>query len=226
MSEGNREGYQDNTDSTDTCTKCCQENTVLLNAIRCGAAETLLANVNHVHKMGVSQPYSHQAAPGFAGNKAPSRESMTGDRMDGRAPMQPMEVNDHNGVDYTKRQSTRTLQRHHTIQTSEDAYDQAELSGMSLLAGKVLSSARMSDVLSQSSLTGSQQLQNRESEEHDGCSQSSADLNPGEGSHSNSSCYPAKCITDILKELNPPFDNKLRPYKHPDLGFGMEQAGV
>ncbi|XP_055516567.1 serine/threonine-protein kinase SIK3 homolog isoform X1 [Leucoraja erinacea] len=226
VSEGNREGYQDNTDSTDTSTKCCQENTVLLNAIRCGAAETLLANVNHVHKMGVSQPYSHQAAPGFAGNKAPSRESMTGDRMDGRAPMQPMEVNDHNGVDYTKRQSTRTLQRHHTIQTSEDAYDQAELSGMSLLAGKVLSSARMSDVLSQSSLTGSQQLQNRESEEHDGCSQSSADLNPGEGSHSNSSCYPAKCITDILKELNPPFDNKLRPYKHPDLGFGMEQAGV
>ncbi|XP_051895952.1 serine/threonine-protein kinase SIK3 homolog isoform X2 [Pristis pectinata] len=227
VNEGNREGYQDNTDSTDTSTKCCQENPVLLNAIRCGAAEPLLANINHVHKMGVSQPYSHQAVPGFAGSKVPSRESMTGDRMDGRAPMQPMEVNDHNGIGYTIRQSTRTLQRHHTIQTSDDAYDQAEPSGMSLLAGKVLSSARMSDVLSQSSLTGSQQLQNRESEERDGSSQSSAEPNPGEGSaHSNSSCCPAKCITDILKELNPPFDNKLCPYKHPDLAFGMEQAGV
>ncbi|XP_069751072.1 serine/threonine-protein kinase SIK3 homolog isoform X3 [Narcine bancroftii] len=226
VNEGNRDGYQDNTDAADSSTKCCQENPVLLNAIRCGAAETLLANINHVHKMGVSQPYSHQAVPGFTRSKVPSRESMAGDQMDGRVPMQPMEVNDHNGVGYTG-QSTRTLQRHHTIQTSDDAYDQAEPSGMSLLAGRVLSSARMSDVLSQSSLTGSQQLQNRESEEHDGSSQSSANLNPGEGSpHSNSSCYPAKCITDILKELNPPYDNKLRTYKHPDLAFGMEQAGV
>ncbi|XP_059812789.1 serine/threonine-protein kinase SIK3 homolog [Hypanus sabinus] len=226
VNEGNREGYPDNTDSTDTSTKCCQENPELLNIIRCGAAETLLANINHVHKMGVSQPYSHQAVPGFATGKVPSRESITGDRMDGRASMQPMEVNDHNGIGYT-RQSTKILQRHHTIQTSDDAYDQAEPSGMSLLAGKVLSSARMSDILSQSSLTGSQQLQNRESEEHDGSSQSSAEPNPGEGSaHSNSPCYPAKCITDILKELNPPFDSKLHTYKHSDLAFGMEQAGV
>ena len=36
------------------------------------------------------------------------------------------------------------------------------MSGMSLLAGKALSSARMSDILSQSSLTGSQQLHQRE----------------------------------------------------------------
>lgn len=36
------------------------------------------------------------------------------------------------------------------------------MSGMSLLAGKALSSARMSDILSQTSLTGSQQLQQRE----------------------------------------------------------------
>lgn len=41
--------------------------------------------------------------------------------------------------------------------------DQADsMSGMSLLAGKALSSARMSDILSQTSLTGSQQLQQRE----------------------------------------------------------------
>lgn len=41
--------------------------------------------------------------------------------------------------------------------------DQADpMSGMSLLAGKALSSARMSDILSQSSLTGSQQLQQRQ----------------------------------------------------------------
>ncbi|XP_072449398.1 serine/threonine-protein kinase SIK3 homolog isoform X3 [Chiloscyllium punctatum] len=227
VSEGNREGYQDNTDCTDTSTKACQENPVLLNAIRCRDAETLLINMNHVHEM--TQPYSHQPGPGFARSKVPSRESMSGDRMDGRrAPMQPMEVNDHNGVGYTTRQSTRTLQRHHTIQTSDDAYDQAEPSGMSLLAGKVLSSARMSDVvLSHSSLTGSQQLQTGENEECDESSQSSADPNTGEGSqHSNSSCYSTKCITEILKELNPPFDNKLLTYKHPDLAFGMEQAGV
>lgn len=36
------------------------------------------------------------------------------------------------------------------------------MSGMSLLAGKALSSARMSDILSQTSLTGSQQLRQRE----------------------------------------------------------------
>lgn len=41
--------------------------------------------------------------------------------------------------------------------------DQADpMSGMSLLAGKALSSARMSDILSQTSLTGSQQLRQRE----------------------------------------------------------------
>ncbi|XP_048418124.1 serine/threonine-protein kinase SIK3 homolog isoform X3 [Stegostoma tigrinum] len=225
--EGNREVYQDNADCTDTSTKACQENPVLLNAIRCRDAETLLVNMNHVHEM--TQPYSHQPVPGFARSKVPSRETMSGDRMDGRRPpMQPMEVNDHNGVGYTTRQSTRTLQRHHTIQTSDDAYDQAEPSGMSLLAGKVLSSARMSDVvLSQSSLTGSQQLQTRGNEECAESSQSSADPNTGEGSqHSNSSCCSTKCITEILKELNPPFDNKLLTYKHPDLAFGMEQAGV
>jgi len=41
--------------------------------------------------------------------------------------------------------------------------DQTEpMTGMSLMAGKALSSARMSDILSQTSLTGSQQLRQRE----------------------------------------------------------------
>uniref|UniRef100_A0A4W5M8S4 non-specific serine/threonine protein kinase n=1 Tax=Hucho hucho TaxID=62062 RepID=A0A4W5M8S4_9TELE len=79
-------------------------------------------------------------------------------------------VPDRNGVGYSTRgpqgdgyRPRGQLQRHHTIQTCDDAYDQAEpMSGMSLLAGKALSSARMSDILSQSSLTGSQQLHQRE----------------------------------------------------------------
>eukprot|EP00062_Callorhinchus_milii_P021225 gi/632977723/ref/XP_007905506.1/ PREDICTED: serine/threonine-protein kinase SIK3 isoform X1 [Callorhinchus milii] len=227
-SEGHGEGYESNTDCTDTSTKRCQDNPALLNAIHRGEAETLLATMNHAQEMGVAQPYSHQPGPGFARNKVPNRESVSGNQMGGRIPLQPMEVNDHNGVSYT-RQSPRTLQRHHTIQTSDDVYDQVEsLSGMSLLAGKALSSARMSDaVLSHESLTGSQQLQNRENTECDERPQGSAQLNPDEDSqHSNSSSYSAKCFSELLKELNPPFDNKLLTYKHPDLAFGMEQAGV
>uniref|UniRef100_A0A671S1B1 non-specific serine/threonine protein kinase n=1 Tax=Sinocyclocheilus anshuiensis TaxID=1608454 RepID=A0A671S1B1_9TELE len=76
---------------------------------------------------------------------------------------------DHNGYSSCAAQGDTyrpraSLQRHHTIQTCDDAYvSQVEpMSGMSLLAGKALSSARMSDILSQSSLTGSQQLQQRE----------------------------------------------------------------
>ncbi|KAG7270516.1 hypothetical protein CRUP_026408 [Coryphaenoides rupestris] len=86
-----------------------------------------------------------------------------------RAQGQAMEVPDHNGVGYARGaqsdayRSRGQLQRHHTIQTCDDAYDQAEpMSGMSLLAGKALSSARMSDILSQTSLSGSQQLHRRE----------------------------------------------------------------
>ncbi|PNI66141.1 SIK3 isoform 13, partial [Pan troglodytes] len=69
---------------------------------------------------------------------------------------------------------------------SDDAYVQLDnLPGMSLVAGKALSSARMSDaVLSQSSLMGSQQFQDGENE-------------------------------DILLS-----------YKHPEVSFSMEQAGV
>uniref|UniRef100_A0A672LXK4 non-specific serine/threonine protein kinase n=1 Tax=Sinocyclocheilus grahami TaxID=75366 RepID=A0A672LXK4_SINGR len=79
--------------------------------------------------------------------------------------------------------------------------DQVEpMSGMSLLAGKALSSARMSDILSQSSLTGSQQLQQREG--------SGADVHPA-------ACYPSSCTSDMLLS-----------YKTPDLQYSVEQAGV
>uniref|UniRef100_A0A8C1YAC4 non-specific serine/threonine protein kinase n=1 Tax=Cyprinus carpio TaxID=7962 RepID=A0A8C1YAC4_CYPCA len=113
---------------------------------------------------------------------------------------------DHNGYGSRAAQGDAfrpraSLQRHHTIQTCDDAYEQVEpMSGMSLLAGKALSSARMSDILSQSSLTGSQQLQQREG--------SGADVHPA-------ACYPSSCTSDMLLS-----------YKPPDLQYSVEQAGV
>lgn len=122
-----------------------------------------------------------------------------------------MEVPDHNGVGYSRGpqgevyRSRGQLQRHHTIQTCDDAYDQADpMSGMSLLAGKALSSARMSDILSQTSLTGSQQLHQRE--------ESVCDV---EGELHAAACYPSSCTSDMLLS-----------YKPPDLQYSMEQAGV
>uniref|UniRef100_A0A3B4DPE1 non-specific serine/threonine protein kinase n=1 Tax=Pygocentrus nattereri TaxID=42514 RepID=A0A3B4DPE1_PYGNA len=98
-----------------------------------------------------------------------------------------------------------SLQRHHTIQTADDAYDQADpMSGMSLLDGKALSSARMSDILSQTSLTGSQQLRQRE--------ESVCDV---EGELHSAACYPSSCTSDMLLT-----------YKPQDLQYSMEQAGV
>ncbi|XP_061924012.1 serine/threonine-protein kinase SIK3 homolog isoform X2 [Entelurus aequoreus] len=124
---------------------------------------------------------------------------------------QAMEVPDHNGLSFSRGQqgdvyrSRGQLQRHHTIQTCDDAYDQTEpMSGMSLLAGKALSSARMSDILSQTSLSGSQQLRQRE--------ESVCDV---EGELHAASCYPSSCTTDMLLS-----------YKPPDLQYSMEQAGV
>jgi len=153
-----------------------------------------------------------------------SSESVIGSCMDRSSPGQVMELPDHNGLGYPTRPSVsehhrpRTLQRHHTIQNSDDAYVQLDsLPGMSLVAGKALSSARMSDaVLSQSSLMGSQQFQDGENEE---CRESLVghehpDLTDG-SQHLNSSCYPSTCITDILLT-----------YKHPEVPFSMEQAGV
>ncbi|XP_055051312.2 serine/threonine-protein kinase SIK3 homolog isoform X1 [Misgurnus anguillicaudatus] len=117
---------------------------------------------------------------------------------------------DHNGYGSRAAQGDAyrprgSLQRHHTIQTCDDAYEQAEtMSGMSLLAGKALSSARMSDILSQSSLSGSQQLQQRGGTACD----VEAELHPA-------SCYPSSCTSDMLLS-----------YKPPDLQYSVEQAGV
>ncbi|KAM3615553.1 uncharacterized protein V6R79_004099 [Siganus canaliculatus] len=128
-----------------------------------------------------------------------------------RPPGQAMEMPDHNGVGYSRGaqgdayRSRGQLQRHHTIQTCDDAYDQADpMSGMSLLAGKALSSARMSDILSQTSLTGSQQLHQRE--------EPACDV---EGELHAAACYPSSCTSDMLLS-----------YKPPDLQYSMEQAGV
>uniref|UniRef100_A0A673ZRB4 non-specific serine/threonine protein kinase n=1 Tax=Salmo trutta TaxID=8032 RepID=A0A673ZRB4_SALTR len=131
-------------------------------------------------------------------------------------------VPDHNGVGYSTRgpqgdgyRPRGQLQRHHTIQTSDDAYDQAEpMTGMSLLAGKALSSARMSDILSQSPLTGSQQLHQREESGqchvhiHTPNGLKCGELHAG-------ACYPSSCTSNIL-----------HTYKPPDLQYSMEQAGV
>uniref|UniRef100_A0AAX7UDK5 non-specific serine/threonine protein kinase n=1 Tax=Astatotilapia calliptera TaxID=8154 RepID=A0AAX7UDK5_ASTCA len=129
---------------------------------------------------------------------------------------QAMEVPDHNGVGYSRGpqgevyRSRGQLQRHHTIQTCDDAYDQADpMSGMSLLAGKALSSARMSDILSQTSLTGSQQLHQRE---ESGQYETLCDV---EGELHAAACYPSSCTSDMLLS-----------YKPPDLQYSMEQAGV
>lgn len=150
-------------------------------------------------------------------------ESVLGNCLERSSPGQAMELPDHNGLGYPVRPlvsehlRSRTLQRHHTIQNSDDAYVQLDtLPGMSLVAGKALSSARMSDaVLSQSSLMGSQQFQDEEDEE---CGVSLGHEHPGLGDgnqHLNSSRYPATCVTDIMLS-----------HKHPEVSFSMEQAGV
>ncbi|XP_068601452.1 serine/threonine-protein kinase SIK3 homolog [Brachionichthys hirsutus] len=145
---------------------------------------------------------------GYMRSTGGGRES---EQVECRPPGQPMEVPDLNGVGFSRGpqgdayRSRGQLQRHHTIQTCDDAYDQADsMSGMSLLAGKALSSARMSDILSQTSLTGSQQL--REPEEA---------VCDAEGELHAPSCYPSSCTSDMLLS-----------YKPPDLQYSMEQAGV
>ncbi|XP_063111888.1 serine/threonine-protein kinase SIK3 isoform X3 [Cavia porcellus] len=220
--EGAKEGFLDSKSSS-SLTKGCHNSPLLLSTGGPGDPESLLGTVSHAQELGI-HPYGHQSTAAFNRNKAPSRESVIGNCMDRSSPGQAMELPDHNGLGYPTRSSVnehhrpRTLQRHHTIQNSDDAYVQLDnLPGMSLVAGKALSSARMSDaVLSQSSLTGSQQFQDGESEE---CGVSLGghehpDLNDG-SQHLNSSCYPSTCITDILLS-----------YKHPEVSFSVEQAGV
>ncbi|XP_076968942.1 serine/threonine-protein kinase SIK3 isoform X6 [Tamandua tetradactyla] len=220
--EGAKGGFPDSK-SSNTLTKSCHDSPLLLSTGEPGDPESLRGTVSHAQELGI-HPYQHQPAAAFSRNKVPSRESVIGNCMDRSSPGQVMELPDHNGLGYPVRHSVsehhrpRTLQRHHTIQNSDDAYVQLDnLPGMSLVAGKALSSARMSDaVLSQSSLMGSQQFQDGEDEE---CGESlegheHPDLTDG-SQHLNSSCYPSTCITDILLS-----------YKHPEVSFSMEQAGV
>ncbi|KAM9113876.1 serine/threonine-protein kinase SIK3 isoform 3-T3 [Pangshura tecta] len=220
--EGARDSFPD-TKSSNTLTKGGHENPLLLNAGGHGDPESLLVTVNQGQELGTHH-YRHQPATGFSRNKVPSRESIVGNCMDRSSPGQAMEMPNHNGVGYSARPAStehhrpRTLQRHHTIQNSDDAYVHLDnLPGMSLMAGKALSSARMSDaVLSQSSLMASQQLHARESEDCGESLESQEHPHLADGSqHLNTSCYPSTCITDVLLS-----------YKHPEVPFGMEQAGV
>ncbi|XP_077578227.1 serine/threonine-protein kinase SIK3 homolog isoform X4 [Stigmatopora nigra] len=176
--------------------------------------EGLLAKAGEGHELlgpprGSTPPYNSPThRRGYISMSPPAaRES---EHVECRQTGQSMEVPDHNGLGYSRGQqgdayrSRGQLQRHHTIQTCDDAYDQTEpMSGMSLLAGKALSSARMSDILSQASLSGSQQLHQRE--------ESACD----EGELHAATCYPSSCTTDMLLS-----------YKPPDLQYSMEQAGV
>ncbi|XP_060902083.1 serine/threonine-protein kinase SIK3 homolog isoform X3 [Labrus mixtus] len=177
--------------------------------------EGLLVKAVEAHELlgsprGGTPPYNsptHRHG-GFIRNAPAPREP---EHVECRPQGQAMEVPDHNGVGYTRGpqgdayRSRGQLQRHHTIQTCDDAYDQADpMSGMSLMAGKALSSARMSDILSQTSLTGSQQLRQRE--------ESVCDVE--EELHA-AACYPSSCTSDMLLS-----------YKPPDLQYSMEQAGV
>uniref|UniRef100_A0A5F5Q3F8 Serine/threonine-protein kinase SIK3 n=1 Tax=Equus caballus TaxID=9796 RepID=A0A5F5Q3F8_HORSE len=220
--EGAKDGFPDRK-SSNTLTKGCHDSPLLLSTGGPGDPESLLGTVSHVQELGM-HPYRHQPTAAFSRNKVSSRESVIGNCMDRSSPGQAMELPDHNGLGYPARPSVsehhrpRTLQRHHTIQNSDDAYVQLDnLPGMSLVAGKALSSARMSDaVLSQSSLMGSQQFQDGENEESGQSlgGHEHSDLTDG-SQHLNSSCYPSTCITDILLS-----------YKHPEVSFSMEQAGV
>uniref|UniRef100_A0A671XP42 non-specific serine/threonine protein kinase n=1 Tax=Sparus aurata TaxID=8175 RepID=A0A671XP42_SPAAU len=181
--------------------------------------EGLLAKAGESHELlgpprGGTPPYSsptHRHG-GFIRNFMHSFLSES-EHVECRPQGQAMEVPDHNGVGYSRGpqgdayRSRGQLQRHHTIQTCDDAYDQADpMSGMSLLAGKALSSARMSDILSQTSLTGSQQLHQREESGHSGIFF---------GELHAAACYPSSCTSDMLLS-----------YKPPDLQYSMEQAGV
>ncbi|XP_037124527.1 serine/threonine-protein kinase SIK3 homolog isoform X3 [Syngnathus acus] len=180
------------------------------------AHEGLLVKAGEGHELlapprGSTPPYNSPThRRGYISLSPPaSRDS---EPLECRQTGQAMEVPDHNGLGYSRGQqgevyrSRGHLQRHHTIQTCDDAYDQAEpMSGMSLLAGKALSSARMSDILSQTSLSESQQLHHRE--ESAACDVE-AELHAA-------TCYPSSCTTDMLLS-----------YKPPDLQYSMEQAGV
>ncbi|XP_041427314.1 serine/threonine-protein kinase SIK3 isoform X2 [Xenopus laevis] len=192
--------------------KPCQET-------RHGDTESLLGTLALKEQERGVQQYQTQTSYNRA--KSASREpGPAANCMERVSPPHVMDVPDHNGIPYPPRPSSsehgrsRMLQRHHTIHTSDDAYVQLDnLTGMSLLAGKALSSARMADaVLSQSSLMGSQQLHDGESEDYvENLEETDLSALGDSGQHLPTSCYPSTMLLG---------------YKHTDLNFSMEQAGV
>ncbi|MBN3285527.1 SIK3 kinase, partial [Polyodon spathula] len=106
----------------------CQDSALLLS----GDSDTLLGA-----PLNPAQQYGAPNRQGFLRSGSSSRESLSGERMDRRTPVQAMEMPDHNGMSYSPRPAasdlyrTRgSLQRHHTIQNCDDAYvsSQAALS--------------------------------------------------------------------------------------------------
>ncbi|XP_060642961.2 serine/threonine-protein kinase SIK3 isoform X2 [Anolis sagrei] len=203
-----------------------QEPQLLLSVGGPGDLEAFYGTAKQEQEMG-GHPYRPQpmATSAFSRNEAPCRDPMVAGCMERHSSPRQVEMADAEGLGpYSARavpgphHRARPLQRHHTIQSSEDAYVQLDtLPGMSLMAGKVLSSARMADaVLSQSSLMGSQPLHDGEGADGEEHLEGEEHLALGESSqHLNASCYPSTCITDVLLS-----------YKHPEVPFGMEQAGV
>ncbi|KAM7085133.1 serine/threonine-protein kinase SIK3 isoform 3-T3 [Molossus nigricans] len=220
--EGPKGGFPDRKGSR-ALAKGCPDSPLLLSTGGPGDPESLLGTVSHAQELGL-HPYRRQPAAAFSREKVSSRESVTGNCMDRSSPGQAAELPEHDGLGYPARPPAsehyrpRTLQRHHTIQNSDDAYVQLDdLPGMSLVAGRALSSARMSDaVLSQASLVGGQQLRDGDNEEFGDSvgGHEHADLTDG-SQHLGSSRYPSTCMTDMLLS-----------YKHPEVSFSMEQAGV
>ncbi|XP_054853817.1 serine/threonine-protein kinase SIK3 isoform X1 [Eublepharis macularius] len=151
---GGRDSFPENK------TKGRHESPLLVGITGPGDPESMLGTAKQEQELG-AHIYGHHSAAAFGRNKAPYRDSMVTSGMERTSPGEAVEmpaVEDGPGA-YARLVSgaparARALQRHHTIQNSDDAYVQLDtLPGMSLMAGKALSSARMSDaVLSQSQL--------------------------------------------------------------------------
>uniref|UniRef100_A0A8C5WV43 non-specific serine/threonine protein kinase n=1 Tax=Laticauda laticaudata TaxID=8630 RepID=A0A8C5WV43_LATLA len=204
-------------------TKGCPETRLLVSVGGPGDSDSLFGPAKGEPELG-AHLYRPQAISAFCRSEVPCSDPMVTGGQERALPGQ-VEMAEVEGLTaYPARRipgahpRPRPLQRHHTIQNSDDAYVQLDpLLGMSLMAGKALSSARMADaVLSQTCLVGSQTLP--EGERRDGGEQLEGQEQPGlgEGSqHLNASCYPSTCVTDVLLS-----------YRHPELPFGVEQAGV
>ncbi|XP_013930631.1 PREDICTED: serine/threonine-protein kinase SIK3 isoform X4 [Thamnophis sirtalis] len=203
--------------------KGCPETLLLLSIGGPGDSDSLFGPAEGEPELG-AHLYRPQTVSPFCRSEVPCPDAMVTGGQERTSPGH-METGDAEGLTaYPVRMipgvhpRSRPLQRHHTIQNSDDAYVQLDpLLGMSLMAGKALSSARMADaVLSQSSLVGSQPFP--EGERRDGGERLGGQEQPGlaEGSqHLNASCYPSTCVNDVLLS-----------YRQPELPFGVEQAGV